>query len=304
MAKIFITGATGFLGSRLSKTLESHGHQITGIGSQNCDLTIADSLDNYITEKYDLIYHLAAWTQAGDFCLHHPGDQWLNNQQINTNVLNWWHRQQSQAKLVCMGSSCSYPPDLPLREENYMTGLPDEGLFTYAMTKRMLYAGVNALNKQYGYDYLYFIPSTIYGPNYHTDGRQMHFIFDLVRKILRGKLNNEPVILWGNGHQKRELVFIDDFISIMDRINQVKNNDIINIGTGQEYSIRQYAQIICDQVGYNADLVEYDTSKYVGVKSKKLEIDKLRSLNPDFTFTGIDQGIKSVVDWFIDNGMD
>merc|ERR1712070_293364 len=102
-------------------------------------------------------------------------------------------------------------------EENYLTGTPISSLFTYAMTKRMLYAGLLALNKQYSLNYLCLVPSTLYGAGYHTDGRQMHFIFDLIRKIIRGKLYNEPVILWGDGTQSRELVFVEDFAKIKVR---------------------------------------------------------------------------------------
>ena len=132
-----------------------------------------------------MIFHLAAWTQAGDFCLRHPGEQWLINQKINTNTLNWWQEDQPQAKLIFMGTSCSYSPDCRLLEDNYMIGEPIESLYTYAMTKRMLLQGARAINQQYGLEYLCTVPSTLYGPGYHTDGRQMHFIFDLVKKIMK-----------------------------------------------------------------------------------------------------------------------
>ncbi|MGK7958009.1 MAG: NAD-dependent epimerase/dehydratase family protein, partial [Crocosphaera sp.] len=185
--KILITGASGFLGTNLCSQLETQGHDIIKLNSKNCDLTQPDSLLNFNHVNYDQIYHLAAWTQAGDFCLYHPGEQWIINQQMNTHVLTWWQKHQPQAKFICMGTSCAYDPDLPLVEENYLTGMPISSLFTYAMTKRMLYAGLLALNKQYGLKYLCLVPSTLYGTGYHTDGRQMHFIFDLIRKIIRGK---------------------------------------------------------------------------------------------------------------------
>jgi len=171
---ILITGATGFLGSTLCDRLERDGHTLVRLGSRNCDLTQPDSLDRFNDLRYDQIFHLAAWTQAGDFCLRHPGEQWIINQQINTNVLAWWQRHQPQAKLIAMGTSCAYAPELELVEENYLTGLPIDSLFTYAMTKRMLYAGMLALHKQFGLSYLCLVPSTLYGPGYHTDGRQMH----------------------------------------------------------------------------------------------------------------------------------
>ena len=141
--EILITGATGFLGTGLSAHLESLGHRVVRLGSRNCDLTQADSLDRFDDRRYDQIYHLAAWTQAGDFCLRHPGEQWLINQQINTNVLSWWQRRQPQAKLIAMGTSCAYAPDRELIEENYLEGQPIDSLFTYAMTKRMLYVGLH-----------------------------------------------------------------------------------------------------------------------------------------------------------------
>src|SRR5882724_15053 len=184
--KIIVTGATGFLGTALCRRLDQEGHAVTRLGSRDADLRKPASLDRF-TERYDQIYHLAAWTQAGDFCLKHPGEQWVVNQLINTHVLEWWQRLQPQAKLITIGTSCSYSPDLPLSEEHYLEGAPIESLFTYAHTKRMLLIGQAAMQKQFGLDWLTLVPSTLYGPGYHTDNRQMHFIFDLIRKILRAK---------------------------------------------------------------------------------------------------------------------
>ncbi|MFQ5851910.1 MAG: NAD-dependent epimerase/dehydratase family protein, partial [Candidatus Binatia bacterium] len=120
---IIVTGATGFLGTSLCATLEAQGHSVTRLSSQNCDLTRPDSLDRFDRQRYEQIYHLAAWTQAGDFCLYHPAEQWIINQQINTNVLTWWQAHQPQAKLICMGSSCAYDPSYELVEENYLSGM-------------------------------------------------------------------------------------------------------------------------------------------------------------------------------------
>lgn len=296
--RIFVTGASGFLGTALCQTLRDRGHDVTGIGSRDCDLTLPDALDRYNGTTFDQIFHLAAWTQAGDFCIRHPGEQWVINQKINTHVLDWWQRAQRQAKLIFMGTSCAYAPDLELVEENYLTGLPIDSLFTYAFTKRMLYVGALALAKQYGMKFLCLVPSTLYGPGYHTDGRQMHFIFDLIRKILRGKRYGEKVVLWGDGQQCRELVFRDDFVNLMLDLNQRCDNDLINIGAGEEYSIRHFAGLICERVGYDAGLIEYDTSKYVGAKSKCLSVTKQRQLVPQFQMTALDAGLAQTIAWF------
>ena len=300
--KILVTGASGFLGSHLCRKLADEGNEVAAPRSRECDLTEGGAMQRALAGRkgdFDEIIHLAAWTQAGDFSLRHQGEQWLINQKINTNVLSYWKDEQEQAKLLFMGTSCSYDPALPLREENYMAGVPIDSLFTYAMTKRMLYAGALALHAQYGMRYLCFVPSTLYGPGYHTDGRQMHFIFDLIRKIIRGKLHGEEVVLWGDGHQKRELVHVDDFISAMLLLDARCENGLINIGEGREHSIREFAGMVCDEVGYDFSRIRFDTGRYVGAKSKCLDIGKLREICPEYAPMPLKAGLASTIKWFM-----
>jgi GDP-L-fucose synthase len=296
--KILVTGATGFLGRGLCSRLKAEGHQVVRLNSKNCNLIRQESLNHFNNQAYDQIYHLAAWTQAGDFCLYHPGEQWVINQQINTNVLDWWQKCQPQAKLICIGTSCAYDPSLEMVEENYLVGRPIESLFSYAMTKRMLYVGLFALQKQFGLTYLYLVPSTLYGPGYHTDGRQMHFVFDLIRKIIRGKICGDPVVLWGDGYQQRELVFVDDFVKIMLRLAATTDNEMVNIGSGEYFTIRHFSKLICEKVGYDFKAIEFDTSRYIGARSKCLVAKKLIGLIPDFTVTPLDVGLTKTIDWF------
>jgi GDP-L-fucose synthase len=275
------------------------GHQVTAVGSQACDLLHSESLLRF-REPFDQIWHLAAWTQAGDFCLHHPGEQWVINQRINTNVLDWWQSQQPQSKLIAVGTSCSYAPGSELAEENYLMGTPVAELYSYAMTKRMLLVGLQALAAQYSLDYLYLIPSTLYGTAYHTDGKQRHFIFDLINKILRGRLFDEPVVLWGDGHQKRELIFVEDFVDAALQLAEETRNEIVNIGSGTEHCIRWYAEVISRLVDYDSKAIEYDASRYVGVRSKQLSIAKLKRLLPAFHLTPIEDALETTVRWVQD----
>lgn len=296
--EILVTGASGFLGTHLSKVLIEEGHTLVQLSSKLCDLRKEDSLEKYNQFRFDQIFHLAAWTQAGDFCLSHPGEQWIINQKINTNVLSWWANHQPHAKMIAIGTSCAYAPDKPLEESHYLEGQPIESLFTYAMTKRMLHIGLLSLQKQFGLKYLTLVPSTLYGPGYHTDDRQMHFIFDLIRKIIRGKKFGEKVILWGDGHQRRELVHVRDFVGLAIQLSVKSENDIINIGAGEDYSIRDFAKIICDTIGYDFGRIEFDTTKYVGAKSKCLDTKKITKIVPEISLTSLRDGIEQTVEWF------
>lgn len=299
--RIFVTGGGGFLGKELVSSLISLGHDVDFPSSKICNLLELDALNKFSDCKYDQIFHLAAWTQAGDFCLYHPGEQWLNNQLINTNVINWWRLKQRDAKLIFMGTSCAYDSGIELREENYMSGEPIDSLYTYAMTKRMLYQGARAMESQFQMKWLCAVPSTLYGPSYHLDGRQMHFIFDLIRKILRGKHLGESVTLWGDGYQRRELVHVRSFVESLLILSNSVNNKLINIGAGMDYSIREFVQIICELVGYDVDLICYDTSKYVGARSKILSILEVeRSINNyQSRLIPLRDGLRETIDWFI-----
>lgn len=286
------------MGAALCSRLQEAGHTVVPVDSKSCDLTREDSLRAFQKHSFDLIFHLASWSRAGEFSLTHAGQQWIVNQKINTHMLDWWLKSQQQAKIICIGSSWGFDPALPMTEENYLKGEPVEQVASYAYTKRMLYVGLQALHKQFGLKYLFLIPDTLYGPHYHTDGRPMHFIFDLIRKIMRGKLYDEPVVLWGDGYQRREVVFREDFISFMIELTGRLENDIINVAPSQEYSIRQYAQMICERVGFDFNKIQFDTTRFTGASSKCLVADKLRRLKLKNTFTPLELGLTRTIEWF------
>lgn len=298
-----MTGGSGFLGQVFVKKLLALGHHVEAPLSSECNLWAAESLDYYNDKPVDVILHLAAWTQAGDFCLRHPGEQWINNQLINTNVLNWWVKNHPSAKLVFMGTSCAYAESSELVEKNYMAGEPTQSLYTYAMTKRMLFQGARSLGEQFDLDWIGIVPSTLYGPNYHLDGRQMHFIFDLIKKILRGKFLGEPVVLWGDGYQRRELIHVSSFVDLSLDITQKCNRELVNLGAGEDYSIRDFANKICRIIGYDRNLIRYDTTKYVGARSKVLDVNKAKTIldSYDKRLIDLDAGLQSTIQWFKDN---
>jgi GDP-L-fucose synthase len=297
--RVFVTGGTGFLGSHLIGNLKNAGIDFYAPTRAEIDLTNLNELRN-IDTNFSHIFHLAAHTQAGDWCLKHQGEQWLINQQINTNLLVLWQEKIPEAKLISIGTSCSYAPESRMSEENYLTGQPIESLFTYAMTKRMLLQGNRAISEQYGLHYLHVIPSTLYGSGYHLDGRQMHFIFDLIRKILRGKYLDEKVELWGDGFQKRELVHVDDFVINLMSLVSIGATGEFNLGAGEDFTIRHFANSISKIVNYDSSLIVYDVSKYIGAKEKLLDSNKARTRISDYTNRNLEIGLSETIEWFIE----
>jgi GDP-L-fucose synthase len=296
--KVLVTGATGFLGRHLVKKLKTLNYEVSISNSKIANLFEYKNLEIFDDKKFDYIFHLAAKTKAGDWCKYHKGEQWIDNQIINTNILKYWSEKQPQAKLISFGTSCSYgPSEYPMYESDYMMYSPDNDLYTYAMTKRMLLVGCESLANQYGLKYVHYIPSTLYGIDF--DAHDTHFIFDLIKKIVRGKYEGAPVELWGNGHQKRELVYVDDVVNII--LNGLHlNNEVVNISSGKDYTIRDFAKIICDMVDYPINNIIYDETKFTGVKRKTLDITKLKlMLDKDFKFTELNVGVKNTIDYYL-----
>lgn len=286
---VLVTGNRGFLGRHFVPELYAKYPEVKLFVSNSKENNLLEKLGDITnSEKLDIIYHFAAWTKAGDFCLHHPADQWIMNQYINTNILNYWHQYQPQAKMVIMGTSCAYDPKLTKTVDNYGRGNVDENLYSYAMTKRMLFDGVKAFNQQKSMEYQVWIPTTLCGPNF--DEEDSHFIFDLVRKICRGKKYGEGITLWGDGYQKREIMYVKDAVNLMID-NMFVSSQTYNLSTGNELSIREYAQIICDVVGMDSSKIYYDTNKFVGVKSKRL------IPNIYYRPTDLEKVIKEMVDY-------
>ena len=302
-----ITGSSGFVGRSLTRLLQSQGWNIVGLNSTRGNLLShnPDTLAMYInmhedfvpTEEVDIIFHLAAVARAGDWHLSHKGEVWTQNQRINTAILEFWRLKCPQAKMIAMGTSCSYSSTLPLKEENYLKGYPEEDLSAYAFTKRMLLVGLRSYSDQYGLKYNYLIPSTIYGPGFVQE--DSHFIFDLIKKIYAGVTTGAPVELWGDGYQKRELIYINDVIRTINHATFLENS-IINVGFGQEYTIRTYAKLISNYLHYDFEKIIFNKDKYVGVKSKLLDITHTQNLIPNYReqLTGLIPGLEQTIEYY------
>ena len=284
---VLITGATGFVGRHLTPTLQALSYTTITADSKN----LLDILENNKSTKIDYIIHLAVKTAAGGYCQTHPGEQFLENHNINNTVFNFWVNHQPYAKMITFGSSCGYDKSLPKTEDNYLKGEPEPGYEVYGTIKRGLLVGLKALKEQYQMQYSYLIPSVFYGPGYDLHDR--HFIFDLIRKIVNAKNGGDKVTLWGTGEQTRELIYIKDAVNIIIQA-MTWDREIVNLSSGKEHSIKEYAQVICNIIGYDYNLIEWDTAAFVGSPNKKLINTHLQKYN----FTSLEEGLKQTIQYY------
>jgi GDP-L-fucose synthase len=301
--KALLLGGTSFLGGHLAVSLRQHGWEVVSTGSRDFDLRAYIVSQKIKETKFSLIVLLSAWTQAGTFCDTHRGEQWLVNQAINTNALRYWHEHQPQAKLVAFGTSVSYDETLGFSEKTYLKGIPNDKYAAYAWSKRSLLIGLQSLAKQFGYKYLYLIPSTLVGPDYHLDGRQLHFIYDIIRKCLRSKLNNGDVILWGDGHQRRELVDVRDAAGWILELAETVSDRIVNLGAGKDYSIRELAEMVCKIIDLPTERLKFDETAFVGARAKVLDTNHLKTLVLHLRQTSIEDTLKSMIAWARDTNL-
>jgi GDP-L-fucose synthase len=282
---ILVTGATGFVGRHLSKSLLNQNYNVVGLNSRTFfDIKTYD-------HKLDYIIHLAVKTSAGGYCQAHPGEQYLINSDINNTMLKYWREYQPQAKMITFGSSCGYDKTIEKTEENYLKGEPEPGYEVYGSMKRNLLVGLKALKQEYSMDYSYLIPSVFYGPEY--DLHDKHFIFDLIRKIVNAKNGGGKVVLWGTGDQTRELIYIEDAVDIITKAMDW-DKPVVNLSSGKEYSIKKYAEIICNIVNYDVNLIQWDTEAFVGSHNKKLTNTYLQ----DYEFTSLEEGLAKTIDYY------
>lgn len=288
--KILVTGSTGFVGRHLVKRLKAEKHEVIEINSTNFT-----SMWNLEKNSIDVIVHLAVKTEAGGYCQNHPGEQWIINNSINADMLAYWADNQQRAHMVTFGSSCGYNNDVVKSEDNYLKGEPETGYQVYGMVKRNLLVGLQALKQEFYMTYNYLIPSVFYGPDYNLNDK--HFIFDLIRKIVTAKELGYTVTLWGDGTQERELIYIDDAIDlIIACINNTESPTIFNLSSGHTYKLKEYAQVICDIVGYDSNKIIWDTDQFVGSPSKKLVNTHLKQ----FKFTPLKKGLQKTIEYYED----
>ena len=304
-SRVFIAGAQGMVGSAIRRNLESkHYNNIYWVRRKNCDLRNRVQVDQYFEQAKPEYVFLAAAKVGGILGnKNHPAEFIYDNLMIQSNVIDAAYRNGVK-KLLFLGSSCIYPkfPNIPITEDQLMTGPLESSNSAYAVAKIAGMRMCQAYREQYGFNAISLMPTNLYGPNDSFDVNNGHVLPSLIAKFHDGLSHSEHWVikLWGDGSPKREFLHVDDLAEACYKCMQDYDDaEHINVGTGEDVTIKELAETIVDVVGYENDY-EWDTDKPNGTPRKVLNVDKIKSLGWEPKI-GLREGIKSTYKWYLEN---
>jgi GDP-L-fucose synthase len=280
-AKIYIAGHRGMVGSAIFRKLEKEGYtNIITRGSKELDLRSQTAVADFFEAEKPQFVFLAAAKVGGIVANNtYRGEFLYDNLMIQNNIIHNSYLQGVE-KLMFLGSSCIYPKlaPQPLKEEYLLTGLLEETNEPYAIAKIAGIKMCEAYRAQYGCNFISVMPTNLYGYNDNYHPENSHVLPALIRKFHEAKVNgSSKVVIWGTGSPFREFLFADDLADacfyLMENYNEP---GLVNIGSGEDISIKDLALLINKVVGFEGDL-EFDTSKPDGTPKKLMDVSKLRS---------------------------
>ena len=301
MAKWLVAGSSGMVGRGIVRIARSQGiSDIVEVSSKTCDLRDFQKTRELLMDtKPDVVIDAAA--KVGGILSNstQPVDFMVNNLQIQTNLFSASHEAKVD-KVVFLSSSCVYPKHAtqPIKESSLLTGPLEETNSSYAIAKIAGMRLIQAYRQQYGHNWISVMPTNLFGPFDNFSTTTSHVLPALIRKFHDAKTNNsKDVVLWGTGEPKRELMEVEEFArALMIVVNNYNDEETINIGTGQDLSIKEIAELVKEIIGFRGEII-WDKSKPDGTPRKLLDISKLRKLgyedNQDLR-TGIDK----TYNWF------
>ena len=311
-SRVFIAGAQGMVGSAIKRNLESkHYNEIYWVRRKNCDLRNRIQVDQYF-EQAKPEYVFVAAAKVGGIVANrdYPADFIYDNLMIQSNIIDAAYRHGVK-KLVFLGSSCIYPKmaKQPITEDELLSGYLESSNDAYAIAKIAGLRMCRAYRQQYGFNAISLMPTNLYGPNDNFDLESSHVLPALIRKCHEGKDNvsvdmggpyMHPINLWGDGSPMREFLHVDDLAEACYKCMQdYEGEEHINVGTGEDVTIKEAATTIADVVGFTGGF-NWDTSKPNGTPRKVLNIDRIKSLGwePKISFK---KGVESTYKWYLEN---
>lgn len=303
-AKIFVAGSNGMVGSAIIRILEHNGFtNIITKNSKTLDLRNQQAvLDFFEKEKPEYVF-LAAAKVGGIFANNaYPAEFIYDNIMIQNNVIHAAYLNKVE-KLLFLGSSCIYPKfaSQPLKEEYLLTGSLEPTNEAYAIAKISGLKMCEFYKKQYGCNFISAMPTNLYGINDNFNLQNSHVLPALLRKFIEAKKNKaSEVIIWGSGTPLREFLFVDDLaeacVFLMEHYDDVET---VNIGTGEDVSIKTLATTIKEIVGFEGKLV-FDETKPDGTPRKLLDVSKINKLGWKHK-TKLEEGIMKTISWIEEN---
>jgi GDP-L-fucose synthase len=299
--KIVVFGGNGMLGSSVVRRLQKQGFNniVTVSKGDKCDLLKQGTVDEFFKEtKPDYAFMVAGLVGGIQANNTRQADFLYQNAIMILNVLESLKNYSPKTKLLFTGSTCIYPKEnpQPINENRFMMGLLEETNKGYAVAKGMGIIGCQLYRQQYEINAIAAMPTNMYGPNDNYNVETGHFIGAVVIKMLNAKKSGEPPTFWGTGKPRREALYVDDCAEAL--IYLMKNYDkpeIVNIGTGFDYSIKEYVEIAQKIIGFEGE-IKWDTSKPDGMFEKRTDISYLLSIMPDYKPRPFEQGLRNVIE--------
>ena len=297
-SRIYIAGHCGLVGSGLVRCFQRNGFKALLLRTRS-ELNLRSNRDviNFF-EAFRPECVIIAAAKVGGIAANiaSPVDFLVENLEIQNNILLACQHFNVK-KVLFLGSSCIYPRESPqpMREDYFMTGPLEPTNESYAIAKISGIRLAQSLRQQYGLDIICPMPSNIYGPGDHFEYERSHVLSALVRRFIEAKRNAKPEVnLWGTGNARRELLHVDDLAdACLFLMYNYSSNDIINVGTGEDFSIRELAETISKLVGYAGQL-QWDITKPDGMPRKLMDVSRLHSLGWSYKID-LESGIRSVI---------
>lgn len=303
--RILVTGGAGFLGRQVVRQLCEAGadlQKITVPRSQDLDLRKMENCQRAVDQQ-DVVVHLAAHVGGIGLNREKPAELFYDNLMMGTQLIHAAYEAGVQ-KFVCAGTICAYPKftPVPFKEDDIWNGYPEETNAPYGVAKKALLVQLQAYRQQYGFDGIYLLPVNLYGPEDNFDPKSSHVIPALVRKVYEAQQQGAATLpVWGDGSPTREFLYVDDAArGITTALQNYSESEPVNLGTGQEITIRDLITLICDLMEFKGEIV-WETDKPNGQPRRCLDTQRAKE---KFGFTAqvsFEEGLKKTIEWYRQN---
>ncbi|BBI31767.1 GDP-L-fucose synthase [Cohnella abietis] len=301
-SKIYVAGHRGMVGSAIVRKLQKEGYNnLVYRTSRELDLRDANAVNEFF-EKESIDYVFLAAAKVGGIVANrdYPGEFIRDNLLIQTNVIDAAYSHYVK-KLIFLGSSCIYPKHAPqpLKEHYLLSGPLEPTNEPYAIAKIAGITMCQSYNRQYGTNFISVMPTNLYGPFDNFDMQTSHVLPALLRKMHDAKESGQRAVeIWGTGKPFREFLHVDDLAdACVYLMNQYNDNEIVNIGTGEDLTILELANLVRDVVGYKGELI-FNSDMPDGTPRKQLDVSKLSELGWNASIS-LKQGVENTYSWYL-----